>query len=90
MFAKIRLYFSDKIKSDLISHLTRKQFHYVRDVMRLKIGDSFSVFNDQGEWNAIIENYEKDGARIKILKKVRNKKVKKMFGWLFHLLNKIH
>ena len=77
MFAKIRLYFSDKIKSDLISHLTRKQFHYVRDVMRLKIGDSFSVFNDQGEWNAIIENYEKDGARIKILKKVRNKKSEK-------------
>jgi 16S rRNA (uracil1498-N3)-methyltransferase len=45
--------------------------------MRLKTGDSFSVFNDQGEWNAIIENYEKDGARIKILKKVRNKKSEK-------------
>jgi len=81
MFAKIRLYFSDKIKSDLISHLTRKQFHYVRDVMRLKIGDSFSVFNDQGEWNVIIENYEKDRARIKILKKVRNKKSEKNI-WL--------
>ena len=77
MTTKIRLYFSDKIQSEIISYLTREQSHYVKDVMRLKIGDSFSVFNDQGEWNAIIENYEKDGARIKILKKVRNKKSEK-------------
>ena len=77
MTTKIRLYFSDKIQSEIISYLTREQSHYVKDVMRLKTGDSFSVFNDQGEWNAIIENYEKDGAQIKILKKVRNKKSEK-------------
>ena len=77
MTTKIRLYFSDKIQSELISYLTREQSHYVKDVMRLKTGDSFSAFNSQGEWNAIIENYEKDGARIKILKKVRNKKSEK-------------
>ena len=77
MTTKIRLYFSDKIQSELISYLTREQSHYVKDVMRLNTGDSFSVFNDQGEWNATIENYEKDGARIKILKKVRNKKSEK-------------
>jgi len=77
MTTKIRLYFSDKIQSEIISYLTREQSHYVKDVMRLKTGDSFSVFIDQGEWNAIIENYEKDGARIKILKKVRNKKSEK-------------
>jgi 16S rRNA (uracil1498-N3)-methyltransferase len=77
MTTKIRLYFSDKIQSELISYLTREQSHYVKDVMRLKTGDSFSVFNDQGEWNAIIESYEKDGAQIKILKKVRNKKSEK-------------
>ncbi|MAH02643.1 MAG: RNA methyltransferase [Candidatus Pelagibacter sp.] len=77
MTTKIRLNFSDKIQSEIISYLTREQSHYVKDVMRLKTGDSFSVFNDQGEWNAIIESYEKDGARIKILKKVRNKKSEK-------------
>ena len=77
MTTKIRLYFSDKIQSELISYLTREQSHYVKDVMRLKTGDSFSAFNNQGEWNAIIESYEKDGARIKILKKVRNKKSEK-------------
>ncbi len=64
MTTKIRLYFSDKIQSELISYLTREQSHYVKDVMRLKTGDSFSAFNSQGEWNAIVESYEKDGARI--------------------------
>jgi len=73
MPSKIRLYFSGKIQSDLTSHLTKDQMHYIKDVMRLKIGDRLSVFNTQGEWNAIIEAYEKNGARIKILKKVRDR-----------------
>jgi len=73
MALKIRLYFSDKIQSDLVSHLTKEQSHYVKDVMRLEKGGYLSVFNAQGEWSAIIENYEKEGARIKILKKVRDK-----------------
>ena len=74
MSSKIRLYFSNKIQSKLISHLTKDQSHYVKDVMRLKVGDLLSIFNDQGEWNAKIENYEKNKANIKILEKVRNMK----------------
>jgi len=38
MTLKIRLYFSDKIQSDLVSHLTKEQSHYVKDVMRLEKG----------------------------------------------------
>ncbi len=74
MSSKIRLYFSNKIHSELISHLTKDQSHYVKDVMRLKVGDLLSIFNDQGEWNAKIENYEKNKANIKILEKIRNMK----------------
>ena len=74
MSSKIRLYFSNKIHSELISHLTKDQSHYVKDVMRLKVGDLLYIFNDQGEWYAKIENYEKNKANIKILEKVRNMK----------------
>jgi len=81
MTLKIRIYFSNKIQSDLVAHLTQEQSHYVKDVMRLKKGDYLSVFNAQGEWSAIIENYEKEGARIKILKKVRDKENEKKI-WL--------
>ena len=67
MSTKVRLYFSEKIQSDLISHLTEHQSHYVKDVMRLKVGDGFSIFNEQGEWNAVIENYKKGEVFVKIL-----------------------
>ena len=73
MSSTIRLYFPDKIQSDLSSHLPKEQTHYVKDVMRLKIGDKLSIFNTLGEWNALIESYEKNGAKIKIMGKVRDK-----------------
>ena len=73
MSSTIRLYFPDKIQSDLSSHLPKEQTHYLKDVMRLKIGDKLSIFNTLGEWNAIIESYEKKGAKIKIMEKARDK-----------------
>ena len=73
MSSTIRLYFPDKIQSDLSSHLSNEQTHYVKDVMRLKIGDKLSIFNTLGEWSAPIESYEKNGAKIKIMEKVRDK-----------------
>ena len=81
MSSTVRLYFPDKIQSDLSSHLTKEQTHYVKDVMRLKIGDKLSIFNIQGEWNAIIEIYEKEGAKIKIMEKTRDKNNEKNI-WL--------
>ncbi len=74
MNKKIRLYFSDKIQSDLVAHLQKEQSHYLKDVMRLKAGDTFSVFNREGEWSACVQNYEKKSTKIKILEKVRDKK----------------
>ena len=81
MNTKTRLYFSDKIESDLVAHLKKDQSHYIKDVMRLKEGDTFSVFNTQGEWNARVQNYEKQGVKIKILEKTRDKKNEKNI-WL--------
>ena len=74
MNKKIRLYFSDKIQSDLVAHLQKEQSHYLKDVMRLKAGDTFSVFNSEGEWSACVQNYEKKSTKIKILEKARDKK----------------
>ena len=73
MSSTVRLYFPDKIQSDLSSHLPKEQTHYVKDVMRLKIGDKLSIFNALGEWKAAIELYEKNGAKIKIMEKIRDK-----------------
>jgi len=81
MNKKIRIYFSDKIQSDLMAHLPKEQSHYLKDVMRLKVGDTFSVFNSQGEWKTSIQNYEKQTVKIKILEKLRDKKNEKNI-WL--------
>ena len=81
MNKKIRLYFSDKIQSDLVAHLQKEQSHYLKDVMRLKEEDTFSVFNSQGEWKASIQNYGKQTVKIKILEKLRDKKNEKNI-WL--------
>ena len=86
MSAIIRLYFPDKIQSDLSSHLPKEQTHYIKDVMRLKIGDKLSIFNISGEWNAIIQSYEKKGARIKVMKKVREKENEKNIWLAFSLI----
>ena len=81
MTSIIRLYFPDKIQSDLSSHLTKEQTHYLKDVMRLKIGDKISIFNTLGEWNALIESYDRNQAKIKIVDKVRDKNNEKNI-WL--------
>ena len=73
MSSIIRLYFPDKIQSDLSPHLSKEQTHYLKDVMRLKIGDKLSIFNTSGEWRAVIEAYEKKGVKIKIMEKIRDK-----------------
>ena len=73
MSSTIRLYFPGKIQSDLSSHLSKEHTHYLKDVMRLKIGDKLSIFNTLGEWDAVIETYEKKGAKVKIIGKVRDK-----------------
>ena len=66
MNKKIRLYFSDKIQRDLVAHLKNEQTHYLKDVMRLKAGDTFSIFNSEGEWNAVIKSYEKANTQISL------------------------
>jgi 16S rRNA (uracil1498-N3)-methyltransferase len=81
MNKKVRLYFPKQIQSDLIAHLKKEQSHYLKDVMRLNAGDTFSVFNNQGEWSASIQNYEKQAVKIKILEKLRDKKNEKNI-WL--------
>jgi len=86
MSSVIRLYFPDKIQSDLSSHLNMEQTHYVKDVMRLKIGDKLSIFNTLGEWNAVIKSYEKNGAKIKIMEKVRGKDNEKNIWLAFSLI----
>lgn len=58
--AVIRLYVEDDLAADGTLALTPGQTHYLRDVMRRRLGDEVLLFNGRdGEWRAIIEGMAK-------------------------------
>ena len=72
MSSKIRLHFSKELKANLLSNLSNEQSHYIKNVMRLKIGDTISLFNSSnGEWSAKIVNYNKGSIEFKVEKIIK-------------------
>ena len=76
MPSKIRLYFSKELKANLLSNLSTEQSHYIKNVMRLKPGDTISLFNaTNGEWDAKIVNHNKENTEFKVEKLIKEKKL---------------
>ena len=76
MTSKIRLYFSKELKANLLSNLSNEQSHYIKNVMRIKPGDTISLFNSMnGEWSAKIVNHNKGIAEFKVEKLIKSKKL---------------
>ena len=70
--SNIRLFFKESLSLNLISKLDKSQSHYLSKVMRINIGQSFSLFNQSGEWEAKIQNINKDIIEFLIVKKLRS------------------
>ena len=76
MPSKIRLYFSEELKANLLSNLSTEQSHYIKNVMRLKPGDTISLFNSMnGEWSAKIVNHNKENTEFKVEKLIKTRKL---------------
>ena len=76
MSSKIRLFFSKELKANLLSNLSNEQSHYIKNVMRLKPGDTISLFNSMnGEWQVKIVNHNKENTEFKVEKLIENKKL---------------
>ena len=45
----IRLFFSKSLSINLTTKLDKSQSHYVNKVMRVKVNETFSLFNSGGE-----------------------------------------
>ena len=52
--SNIRLFFSNTLSADTNDRLDKSQSHYLTKVMRIKESDVFSIFNQNGEWEAKI------------------------------------
>ena len=71
--SNIRLFFEESLSINLISKLDKSQSHYISKVMRVAKGQSFSLFNNSGEWEAKISNISKSLVEFKITKQLRQK-----------------
>ena len=68
----IRLFFPESLSTNLILKLDKSQSHYLTKVMRTNIGKNFSLFNQNGEWEAEITKITKGIVEFLITKKIRS------------------
>jgi 16S rRNA (uracil1498-N3)-methyltransferase len=79
--SNIRLFFKESLSLNLTAKLDKLQSHYVTKVMRIKIGEIFSLFNSSGEWEAKILTLSKSIVEFNITKQLRQKETTKEM-WL--------
>jgi 16S rRNA (uracil1498-N3)-methyltransferase len=77
----IRLFFKESLSLNLTARLDKLQSHYVTKVMRIKMGETFSLFNSSGEWEAKILILSKSIVEFNITKQLRQKESTKEI-WL--------
>ena len=71
--SNIRIFFPESLSLNFNSYLEKPQSHYLTKVMRVKIGENFSLFNKNGEWLAKINNISSGKVEFSIREKLRNK-----------------
>tara|TARA_Y100000768_G_scaffold351337_1_gene302179 strand:+ start:37 stop:741 length:705 start_codon:yes stop_codon:yes gene_type:complete len=71
--SNIRLFFSNLLSVNLTDKLDKSQSHYLTRVMRVKENEFFSLFNQEGEWEAKILGISKSIVEFKTTKKLRQK-----------------
>ncbi len=69
----IRIFFPESLSLNLKSQLDKSQSHYLTKVMRIKIGENFSLFNKNGEWLAQIDQINKGRVEFCILEQLKKK-----------------
>ena len=71
--SNIRLFFLKSLSLNLTAKLDKSQSHYVNKVMRVKINETFSLFNSSGEWEAKVKEIIKGVVEFTVTKKLRQK-----------------
>ena len=79
--SNIRLFFSASLSTDMTDKLDKSQSHYLNKVMRVKENEVFSLFNNDGEWEAKVLNISKNTIEFKTTKQLRQKESMKEL-WL--------
>ena len=70
--SNIRLFFKESLSLNFNSILDKSQSHYLSKVMRTKTSESFSLFNQSGEWEAKVLDINKGIVEFSVTKKLRS------------------
>ena len=79
--SNIRLFFSNALSPEMTDSLDKSQSHYLVKVMRIKESEVFSIFNQNGEWEAKVLKISKGIVEFKTVKQLRKKENSKEL-WL--------
>ena len=79
--SNIRLFFSNTLSAEMTDRLDKSQSHYLTKVMRVKENEVFSIFNQNGEWEAKVLKISKGIVEFKTVKQLRKKESSKEL-WL--------
>ena len=79
--SNIRLFFPENLSLNLTAKLDKTQSHYVNKVMRVKVNETFSLFNESVEWEAKIKEISNGIVGFIITKQLRQKENSKEI-WL--------
>ena len=87
--ARTRLHLEDSLRDGVTVTLGRDATHYLRDVLRQKVGAEVSVFNARdGEWSAVLARTARNDADIEIRGRLRAPAPEPDLWLLFALLKR--
>ncbi len=69
--SNIRIFFDKSLELNLTLKLDKSQSHYLSKVMRINVGENFSIFNKNGEWEAKVKNLNRGIIEFLVTKKIR-------------------
>ena len=71
--SNIRLFYPESLSINLEASLDKNQSHYLSKVMRMKEGENFYLFNENGEWLTKINQISKGIVEFSVIEKLRQK-----------------
>ena len=71
--SKTRIFLEKPISSNLMIYIKKKQHHYLKNVLRIKIDDKINVFDGiSGEWETNVLTINRDTTVLKVKNKIKN------------------
>ena len=65
--SKTRIFVKRSISSNLMIYIKDKQYHFLKNVLRVKINDQINIFNGiSGEWNTTIISINKNNILLRV------------------------